>query len=239
VTREQRLANTFVELADSLVEDFDVIDLMTLLTERSVELLDAAAAGLLLADASGHLRLIAATSEAAQTVELFQIQQEEGPCHDCFHSGTPVNVADLAADSSRWPSVAPFAVAAGFRTAHALPLRLRGEILGAMNLFRTEPVPLTASDLATAQALADVATIALIQSRVIHDSQILSDQLQEALQSRVLIEQAKGMLAERLGCGVDDGFIHLRRYARHQQRRLSQVAGDLLDGTLSAERLTD
>ena len=139
---DQRLAATFVELADSLVEDFDVVDLMVLLTERCVELLGAAAAGLLLADSNGTLHLMAATSEALETVELFQIQSDEGPCRDCFHTGVPVSTLNLAEDGDRWPRFAPVATAAGFRAAHAIPLRLRGHVLGAMNLFQTEPIPL-------------------------------------------------------------------------------------------------
>jgi transcriptional regulator with GAF, ATPase, and Fis domain len=237
VSREQRLATTFVELADSLVEDFDVVDLMVLLTERCVELLDAAAAGLLLADITGSLHLMAATNDALEMVELFQVQSDEGPCRDCFHSGIAVSTIDLAEDGDRWPRFAPVAAAAGFRAAHALPLRLRGQVLGALNLFRTEPVALTREDIATAQALADVATIALLQNRQAHDSHMVADQLQEALNSRIVIEQAKGILAERLGLGVDEAFTRLRRYARHSGRRLGEVADEVIDGTLRSEEI--
>lgn len=235
--REQRLATTFVELADSLVEDFDVVDLMVLLTERCVELLDATAAGLLLGDNRGGLHLMAATNDALEVVELFQVQSDEGPCRDCFHRGAMVSTIDLAEDGDRWPRFAPVAAAAGFRAAHALPLRLRGQVLGALNLFRTEPVALTREDLATAQALADVATIALLQNRQAHDSHMVADQLQEALNSRVVIEQAKGIMAERLGLGVDEAFGRLRRYARHSGRRLGEVAQEVIDGTLRSEEI--
>ncbi len=237
MTREQRLAATFVDLADSLVEDFDVVDLMVLLAERCVELLDAAAAGLLLADGAGTLRLMAATSETLETVELFQIQSDEGPCRDCFHSGVPVSTRDLAQDGDRWPRFAPVAAAAGFRAAHALPLRLRGRVLGALNLFRSEPVPLSPSDLATAQAFADVATIAVLQSQAVHDSRVLSEQLEEALQSRIAIEQAKGVIAQALGLGMDEAFTRLRRHARGGGLRLADVAQDVADGTLAPEAL--
>lgn len=235
VTREQRLATTFVELADSLVEDFDVVDLMVLLTERCVELLDAAAAGLLLTDITGSLHLIAATDDALEVVELFQVQSDEGPCRDCFHSGIAVSTIDLAADGDRWPRFAPVATAAGFRAAHALPLRLRGQVLGALNLFRTEPVALSAQDIATAQSLADVATIALLQNRQERDSQMVADQLQEALNSRIVIEQAKGIIAERLGVGVSEAFSRMRGYARSSGRRLGEVAREIIDGTLRPE----
>jgi GAF domain-containing protein len=233
VTREQRLASTFVELADSLVDDFDVVELMTLLTERSIELLDASAAGLLLVDPLGALRVVAATSDETEAVELFQIQNSEGPCHDCARTGTPVNVPILEARGDRWPSFVPVALQAGFLATHAVPLRLRGEVLGALNLFRSEAVALTAADLAMAQALADVATITLVQSRVTEDARIVRDQLQEALNSRVTIEQAKGVLAERLGCGVDEAFVRLRRHARTSGRRLSDVAREVSEGRLS------
>jgi GAF domain-containing protein len=237
VTREQRLATTFVELADSLVEDFDVVELLVLLTERSVELLGAEAAGLLLADGNGNLRLIAATSEAIETVELFQIQNDEGPCRDAFHDGAPVEVVDLAHAADRWPRFAPVAAAAGFRAAHAFPLRLRGSVLGAMNLFRVEPLPMTAAEVATAQALADVATIAVLQSRALHESRMVAEQLQGALHSRVAIEQAKGIIAERHGCDMDTAFRALRNHARRGGLRLSDVAHDVVAGTLRPEDL--
>lgn len=232
---DQRLATTFVELADSLVEDFDVVDLMVLLTERCVDLLGAAAAGLLLADSGGRLHLMAATSEALETVELFQIQSDEGPCRDCFHDGVPVSTLNLAEDGDRWPRFAPVAAAAGFRAAHAIPLRLRGHVLGAMNLFQTEPVAMSPADVAVAQALADVATIAVLQSRAARDSQMVADQLEEALNTRVAIEQAKGVMAERLGCTTDQAFTRLRRRARSDSRRLGDVAQDVIDGKLRTD----
>jgi GAF domain-containing protein len=237
MTREQRLSRTFVELADTLVDDFDVVDLMTLLTERSVELLDASAAGLVLANGDGSLRVMAATSEATGTVELFEVQNDEGPCRDCYHSGAPVSVADLSGASERWPRFSPFALSAGFRAAHALPLRLRGQVLGALNLFRAEPSPLSPSDLATGQALADVATISLLQSRALRDVQAVAEQLEEALNSRTAVEQAKGVLAERLGVGMDEAFSRLRRFARSRQSRLTDVAHEVVAGTLLPEEV--
>lgn len=237
MTREQRLSRTFVELADTLVDDFDVVDLMVLLTERCVELLDASAAGLLLANADGTLQVMAATSEAIGTVELFQAQNDEGPCRDCYHSGLPVNVADLSSEAARWPRFSPVATNAGFRAAHALPLRLRGQVLGALNLFRAEPVPLSRTDLATGQALADVATISLLQSRALRDVQAVAEQLEEALNSRTAVEQAKGVLAERLAIGMDEAFARLRGFARARQAHLTDVALEVVAGTLQPEQV--
>jgi GAF domain-containing protein len=213
-----------------LVEKFDVVDLMVLLTERCVEMLDASAAGLLLVDDTGTLNLIAATSEAAETVELFQIQSDEGPCHECFSTGLAVSTANLAADEHRWPRFVPVALATGFRAAHAFPLRLRGQVLGALNLFSADPTTLNHPDSATAQALADVATIAVLQSRELHDSRVVADQLYEALQSRIAIEQAKGIIAESLGCTMNEAFSTLRHYARSGGLHLSAVAQDIVDG---------
>jgi GAF domain-containing protein len=237
VTREQRLAHTFVDLADSLVDRFDVVDLLTLLTERCVELLDASAAGLLLGDATGALRLMAATSEAMEVVELFQVQNDEGPCRDCYRSGAVVAVPDLAEAAARWPRFVPVALDSGFRSVHALPLRLRREVLGALGLFGASPGELPADEKAVAQALADVATIALLQHRAIDDAQLLAEQLHVALNSRVAIEQAKGVIAERLGIRMDEAFGLLRGYARARQRLLADVAGDVAEGRLGAEAL--
>jgi GAF domain-containing protein len=232
-----RLAHAFVELADTLVEEFDVVDLLARLGERCVELFGAAAAGLLLADGQGALRLMAATSEAMETVEVFQLQNAEGPCLDCYRSAEPVEVEDLARAGERWPLFAPVAREAGFRSAHAFPLRLRGRVLGALNLFRAAPGRFEPSDVVFAQALADVATIAIIQHRAAHDAQTLSEQLHLALNSRILIEQAKGVIAEQSGLDMDQAFAHLRRYARRHQRLLGEVAQDVIDKRIGARGL--
>lgn len=224
-----------VELADTLVDDFDVVELLVLLVERSVELLDAAAAGLVLADADGGLRLMASTSDATEVVELFELQHDEGPCFDSWHSGEPVVATDLCEAEERWPAFVPVAVEVGFRAAHAFPVRLRRRVLGALNLFRTEPGALSPADAAAGRALADVAAISLCQVRALRDAQLVSDQLQHALQSRIAIEQAKGMLAERAGVAMDEAFSRLRGYARTRQRRLVDVAQDVVSGTLAPD----
>jgi GAF domain-containing protein len=232
-TRDIRLSRVFVELADTLVDDFDVVELLGNLGERCVELFDAAAAGLLLTDERGVLRLIAATSEAAEMVELFQIQAAEGPCFDCFRTGEAVQVGDLSAAAERWPSFAPIATGAGFRSAHAFPLRLRGAVRGALNLFRTETGHLEPSAIAGAQAFADVATIAILQHRAAADAQGLVEQLHLALNSRIAIEQAKGVISEQGGLDMEASFARLRAYARRNQRLLSDVAQDVVDGKIS------
>ncbi len=232
-TREIRLSRVFVELADTLVDDFDVVELLANLGERCVELFDAAAAGLLLTDERGALRVIAATSEEVEMVELFQIQAAEGPCLECFDTSEPVQIGDLGAMSERWPSFVPIAMAAGFRSAHAFPLRLRGSTLGALNLFRVETGYLDQAAVAGAQAFADVASIAILQHRAAADAQGLVQQLHLALNSRIAIEQAKGVLAEQGHVDMDAAFGQLRGHARRTQRRLSEVAQDVVDGTLS------
>ena len=234
ISREERLGRTFVEVADTLVDDFDIVDLLVLVAERCVELLDASAAGLLLADGRGVLHLMAATSEQTEMVELFQIQNDEGPCLECFRSGLPVLVSDLVAESTRWPRFVPVASGAGFRAAHALPLRLRNTSLGALNLFRAEPGRLSRPDVTTAQALADIATIAILQHQAASESRAVTDQLRSALDSRIAIEQAKGVIAERAGVDMAEAFTRLRSHARANQRLLAEVAQDVVDGKLSS-----
>lgn len=223
------LAATFVELADSLVDDFDVVDLLHNLGDRCVELFDASAAGMLLADADGTLRLMAATSETMEFVEIVQLQSSEGPCLECFETGHAVEVADLASALDRWPNWAPVAVGAGFCSAHAFPLRLRGQVLGALNLFSVKPGRLAPQAVVQAQALADVATIAVLQHRAAIDAQDLSNQLQFALNSRIAIEQAKGIIAQSAHVGMDEAFVRLRGYARSHSRQLSEVAQEVID----------
>jgi transcriptional regulator with GAF, ATPase, and Fis domain len=229
------LSETFVELTDTLVAGFDVIDFLHVLTDRSVQLLDVSAAGLLLADPRGELRgelrVVAASSEAARLLELFQLQNDQGPCLDCFRSGRPVAAADLAAAATRWPRFAPAARQAGFAAVQALPMRLREQVIGALNLFRADPGALAPADIRVGQALADVATISLLHERSMRHSDTLNEQLQTALNSRVIIEQAKGKLAERLGVDMDQAFAMLRDRARVSNRRLSDLARAFVDGT--------
>lgn len=231
------LLRTLVELADTLVDDFDVVDLLTLLTDRCVELLDVSAAGLMLVSPEGELRVVASSSEAMRVVELFELQGEEGPCFDCFRSGEPVLNQDLAGANGRWPSFGPVALAAGFRSVHALPMRLRGKVIGALNLFDAEPGELSEDDVLAGRALADVATIAILQHRAVRNAQILNEQLNHALNSRVVIEQAKGVLTERLGVEMDQAFSAMRSHARNHNLRLVDVAGDVVRGTLPAAAL--
>jgi GAF domain-containing protein len=222
------LSDTFVELADTMVADFDVIDFLHLLTDRSVALLGASAAGVMLADPRGQLRVAAASSEEAGLLDLFQLQNDQGPCLECFRTGRPVTAADLAGPASRWPRFAAAATQAGFATVQALPMRLRDQVIGALNLFRAEPGPFEAADLRIAQALADVATISLLHERNVRRREAVAEQLQAALNSRVMIEQAKGKLAERLGIDMDRAFRMLRDYARNTNQYLTDVARDFV-----------
>jgi GAF domain-containing protein len=240
---QQRVANrqaltavTFLEIVDTLVDDFDVIEVLTLLTARSVELLEAAAAGILLADTTGQLRVIGASTEEIQLLELFQIQNDEGPCLDCFNSGTVVLNDDLHGPSP-WPKFAAESVRAGFPSVCAVPLRLKDVILGCLNLFMSEPVRLSDADVALAQALADVASIAIVQDQATREAAVRESQLQHALLSRVVIEQAKGMIGERGGHEMGDAFERLRTFARNSNRGLTEVAEALVSGTLSVDSL--
>jgi GAF domain-containing protein len=229
------LGRTFVQLADSLVDSFDIIDLLTMLADRSVELLDVQAAGILLADADGNLRVMAASSEQVRLLELFQLQNDEGPCLEAFSTGHPVIETNLREALERWPRFTPYAVGAGFESVYALPLRLRSTVIGALNLFRTRSIPMAESELALAQALGDVASIAILQNQAAREGRLLAGQLQNALDSRVSIEQAKGMIAEGTHVDVNEAFQLLRRHARSANRLLTDVAKDLVSGEVHVE----
>jgi len=228
------LLRTLVELADTLVDDFDVVDLLTLLTDRCVELLGVSAAGLMLASPEGELRVVASSSEAMRVVELFELQAEQGPCSDCYRSGEPVMNQDLATTNGRWPTFGPVALKAGFQSVHAMPMRLRGKVIGALNLFDEKPGQLDENDVLAARALADVATIAILQHRAVRDAHVLNEQLNHALSSRVVVEQAKGVLTERLGVDIEQAFSSMRHHARNHNLRLIDVARGVVDGTLAA-----
>jgi transcriptional regulator with GAF, ATPase, and Fis domain len=232
MTRERRLVQVFVELADTLVDEFDVVDFLQVLTERCVELVDTDAAGLMLDDQRGGLHVVAATSESARLLELFELQKDEGPCLDCFATGQVIANIDLDAAGSRWPLFAAAAREAGFATSHAFPLRLRRQVIGALNLFTVARTRLDDDQLAVARGLADIATIGLLHERAVHDQVVLSEQLQTALQSRILIEQAKGVVSARAAISVAEAFRLLRTHARRTGRPLTEVAEAVVAGTL-------
>ncbi|UDY34963.1 GAF and ANTAR domain-containing protein [Dermatobacter hominis] len=238
MSREGAATRTFVELIDSLVEDFDVIDTLTLLSVRAVLLLDAQAAGVLLLDASERLQIVASSNDDAVLLELFQIQQDEGPCLECVATGRAVIADDMRQLSDRWPRFAAESVALGYQAVCAVPLRLRSDVLGCLNLFMTEPGGLRPPDLALAQGLGDVATIAMVQDRAMRDALVRQRQLQHALDSRVVIEQAKGMLAEQADVGMATAFDLLRTYARRRNQKLTDLARDVLDRRVALAELT-
>jgi GAF domain-containing protein len=237
MTRESVLARTLVELADTLVDDFDVVDLLMMLADRCVEVLDVQAAGIMLATPDGELRVMASSSEAMRVLELFEIQAQEGPCFDCYHSGHAVVNQDLDARNGRWPRFSTEALGAGFRSAHALPMRLRGSVIGALNLFRSGVGEMEPADVKLAQAFADVATIAILQHRAATEAKTLAQQLTHALNSRIMLEQAKGMIAERLNLDMEQSFATLRNHARNHNLRLGDVARSVIDNSISVSGL--
>lgn len=230
MSRERALSEAFVEVADTLVDDFDVIDFLHTLAERCVQLLGVDAAGLMLADQRGNLRASAASSESARLMELFELQADAGPCLDCYRIGAPIVNADLAANAERWPLFAEAAQANGFVSVHALPLRLRETVIGALNLFCSAPGPLSEDDVRVGQALADVATIGILAQRGLEQADLIATQLQNALNSRIAIEQAKGVLSERNKVTVDQAFVMLRRHARENNLRMSDLAREVANG---------
>lgn len=231
MTRERLLAEAFVDTADTLVEDFDVIDFLHTLAERCVAILDVDAAGIMLADPAGVLHATASSTENARLLELFELQSEVGPCIEAFTTGRSVVNVDLRASAVRWPRFAEAAGATGFVSAHALPLRLREQVIGTLNLFCERPGTLSEADVRTGQALADVATVAILAHSSFRHADLLAEQLQYALTSRIAIEQAKGVLAERRGISVDEAFTLLRGHARSRNVRLSDLARAVANGT--------
>ncbi|HVE62392.1 MAG TPA: GAF and ANTAR domain-containing protein [Mycobacteriales bacterium] len=233
--REDEIVRAFISIAGGLVSGLDVMDVLSQLTADCSRLLDVSAAGILLADPRGGLHVVAASSERTEELEAFQVQRGQGPCHDCYNDGRPVLVADLAAEAARWPAFVPHAQALGYASVHAVPLRLRGNVLGAMGLFGTSAGALNDTDLRLGQALADVATVALIQDRAAADSAAVNEQLQHALDSRVMLEQAKGVLSYSGALDMPQAFELLRNFARHNNLKIAEVAAALVNRTLPAQ----
>jgi transcriptional regulator with GAF, ATPase, and Fis domain len=224
-----RLAETFVELADTLVDDFDLIEFLYTLVHRCVELVDVSAVGLMIGDGRGRLQVMASSTEETRLLELFQLQNGEGPCLQCFRTGRPVEEPDLTLATPRWPMFAPEAVRAGFRTVHALPMRLRTRTIGALNLFHVRPDALAEADIRIAQALVDIATIGLIQVDMGRRQDVLVDQLEAALELRIAIEQAKGIVAQIRGIPPTEAFVLMRAYATEHHHRLTELVHAVIE----------
>jgi len=233
--RETRISAAFVAVADTLVTDFDAVDLLHTLVRDCVEILDMKAGGLLLADSAGNLQLMTSTSEAAEFVEVMQLAADAGPCIECFTRGAAVSVSDIESEGERWPDFKRAALAQGMRSALATPMKLRGKVIGTMNLFGTEVGHVSDRDAAVAQALADVATIGLLQERVIREGNLIEEQLHRALDSRVMIEQAKGVIASSLSLTMDQAFALLRKYSRDRNLTIREVAESVSGRELKAE----
>ncbi|KUF14879.1 GAF and ANTAR domain-containing protein [Streptomyces silvensis] len=229
-TREERLVAAFVDLADILTEDFDIMEFLHRLAEHAVALLDLADCGAMLIGAQGHVVQATASGESARRLELSQIELAQGPCWDCVQSGAPVLDTFLDSDATRrrWPDFTPLVLAQGFSGIVALPMRLRGQTVGALNLFHRHSRAMPFVDLRLAQALADAAAIAILTQRTLHDQRLVTEQLQTALNSRIVIEQAKGALAARTGLSMDEAFDRLRRHARHRRQRLTALALEVI-----------
>jgi GAF domain-containing protein len=225
----EKLTAVFVDMTDTLVDDFDVIEFLHSLTDHAASISGAEAVGLMLADRTGHLRYLASSNESGRLLELLQLQIDEGPCIDCYSAGEPVVNADLSEARDRWPEFAPQALEAGFRSVHAFPMRLRENVIGALNLFGRRETNFSPEDTRIVQALADIATIAILQERSVARAETLTEQLQGALNSRIVIEQAKGALAQLEDTSPAKAFDILRARARASQRRLTDVAAELLD----------
>lgn len=236
-SREERLAGVFVELADTLRDDFDVVDFLSVLSERSAELLDGPTVGVMLSDARSRLRYFAASTEATQVIELIELQGDGGPCLDCFHTATAVLNHVLDPTTDRWPSFSSAALDAGFPAVTALPMRLRNTVIGALAIFHRSRAPLEPLNMRLVQAFADIATVGILQRRAVGERTELAAHLQTALNHRIVIEQAKGMVGAALGLGVEEAFLLLRSFARSRNQQLVDISASVLDRSLSAEEL--
>jgi len=235
--REEWLARTFVELADTLVADYDIVDFLSTLAERCVELLETVEVGLVLVDRRGELQVMASSTERMHVAELFEVQNEEGPCFDCQRAGEQILNEPLDSAADRWPRFGPMARDAGFRMAHALPLRLRRDVIGAMNIFDTELREMTSLQVNLSQFLADAATIGILQERSLRQQTDIAGHLQGALNSRVVIEQAKGVVAEQQHVSMEEAFAMLRGYARSGRVPLSELADAIVGRSISSAEL--
>src|SRR3954451_15789045 len=237
MAREQELLAAFIEFADTVVDEYDVVEFLHRLAARCVDLIDASEAGVMLADRDGTLHYIASSSERMRLIELFELQHEQGPCLDAFRDHVGVHTALSGDANSRWPHFTAHAQEVGFESVSALPMRLRGEVIGALNVFSNRPEPLPPDDQDVAQALADIATIGILQERAVKDARVVTSQLEAALESRIVIEQAKGIVAERNHVEIDAAFALMRAYARSHNVLLSHVANEIINGTLPADAL--
>ena len=237
-SREARITAAFVTVADTLTTDYDVVELLHTLVHECAALLGTQEGGLMLVDGTGQLQLMTSTSEAADIVELMQLAAAQGPCIDCFHTGAAVSVSDIKA-SRLWPEFRDAAIAQGFLSVHSTPMKLRGQIIGTMNLFGTSIRDITPRDAAVAQALADVATIGILQERIIREGNLVTEQLHRALDSRILIEQAKGVIANALSLGMDEAFAELRNYARNRNATIRSVAEGIANRSITVESIRD
>ena len=233
LTREARLLQTFALLADTLVADYDVVDLLQMLVDTCRDVLEMTAAAILLADGRGDLEVIASTSESSRLVEMIQLSAEAGPCIESFRTGRPVSVPDIAETGPEWVRFRQSALDQGFRSVEALPLRLRDITIGTLNLMRSESGAPPREDLDAAQACARVATNGILHERTIRESAVLTEQLQAALNSRIVIEQAKGVISETRGVPIDEAFTLMRDYARAHRIGLSVVASKLVDRSIT------
>ncbi len=236
VDREGAIIDAFVHLSDTLVEDYDVIDFLHYLTAQCVELTDVDEVGVMIGARPGRLQAVAASTERSYLLELFELQNDDGPCLDAFRGGITINAEQLSDQAERWPKFTPRAVAAGFGSVHSVPMQLRNEVIGAVNLLCVEPGALSPGDARLVRALSDIATVGILQQRTISDVEVINTHLTAALNSRIRIEQAKGVVAERAGTTVDEAFAIIRAYARSRQLGLTAVCQGIVDNTIDVRQ---
>lgn len=229
VSRERKVSELYVRLSDTLVSGYDVSEFLQMLVEGCKDVLEVDVVGVLLEKRDGELSVSAASDEEMRTLEALELQTRGGPCFDAYTQQQQVVVEDLEACRDRWPQFVEKALDLGFRCGHAFPLRRREDTLGALDMYKEAPAPFTEDDVHLAQSLADIATIAIVNQRTVRDAEILAEQLQTALHSRVLIEQAKGVLAGREGISPEEAFDRIRRHCRNSHETMRDVSRQVVD----------
>lgn len=224
LTNPSRLSDLFVAAADTLVGGFDLVDFLHGVATGAAKITGSSAIGLLLAERDGGLRVIAASSEDPELLGLFSIQRAEGPCLDAHRAGAELPDIDLRATHDPWPDFTSQATALGFTGTHCFPLRLRGKTVGAMHAFQDDGHHLSADERRSGRALADLAAISLVQERATRRPGELTEQVLFALNSRIVIEQAKGTVALNLDVGVAEAFELLRVRAAQHRMPLTELA---------------
>jgi GAF domain-containing protein len=236
-TADGAFADVVGSVAEALLSDeLDLIDVLDQLLMACLSILGVDAAAVLIDDQNGHLIPVASSSEEARLLELFQVHMNQGPCLDAIRGGTTVFSHDLQDERERWPAFCDAALEIGYHSVVAVPMRLNGTTIGGLNIFSNQAGQQSDERRRLGTALGHLAALAISHQQSARRSAALAEQLQHALSSRVVIEQAKGVLAERLDLTMEAAFDRIRRYARDHNQKLGEVCAGVISGEITPTR---